>query len=138
VKAVGINTWFQFTQGQCLCHQGQKTFWLIFCHWFGYYFASVEKINTTSLTRECSCILCPNVENFCPNNGHFFSVGDATASPASPCHTLVSYSLLKKLRLIVTGSCNSSCLERFMWDMFFKKEISENNSKKFHDQWKIE
>jgi len=29
----------------------------------------------------CS-LLCPNVENFCPNNGQFFSVGDATASPA--------------------------------------------------------
>jgi len=25
MKAVGITTWFQFTQGQCLfCHQGQK------------------------------------------------------------------------------------------------------------------
>ena len=27
-------------------------------------------------------IICPNVENFCPNNGQFFSVGDATASPS--------------------------------------------------------
>ena len=34
-------------------------------------------------------MLCPNVENFCPNNGQFFSVGDATASPASPCRTLM-------------------------------------------------
>jgi len=32
-------------------------------------------------------ILCPNVENFCLNNGQFFSVGDATASP---CHTLMA------------------------------------------------
>ena len=42
-----------------------------------------------SLTRECSCILCPNVENFCPNNGQFFSFGDATASAASPCRMLM-------------------------------------------------
>ena len=85
---------------QCLfCHQGQKRmakqfqtilpFWLLFCRWFGYYFALVWKIDTTSLTCECSCMLCPNFENFCPNNGQFFSVGDATASPASPCRTLM-------------------------------------------------
>ena len=47
----------------------------------GHYFALVGQINTTSLTRECSCILCPNVENFCPKNGQFFSFGNATASP---------------------------------------------------------
>jgi len=63
--------------------------WLIVCRWFGYYFALVWKIDATSLTCECSCILCPNFENFCPNNGQFFSVGDATASPASLCRTLV-------------------------------------------------
>jgi len=45
--------------------------------------------------------------------------------------------LLKKLRLIVTGSCNSSRHERFMREKFFKNEISENNTQKFHDQWKI-
>ena len=60
----------------------------------GYYFASVWKIDTTSLTCECSCILCPNFENFCPNKGQFFSVGDATASPASPCRTLMFQTIL--------------------------------------------
>jgi len=45
--------------------------WLLFC-------LSLEKIDTISLTCECSCILCPNFENFCPNNGQFFSTGDAT------------------------------------------------------------
>jgi len=45
--------------------------------------------DTTSLTCECSCILCPNFENFCLNNGQFFSIGDATAFPASPCRTLM-------------------------------------------------
>jgi len=46
--------------------------------------------------------------------------------------------LLKQLRLIVTGSCNSSRHQRFMREKFFKNEISENLSQKFHDQWKIE
>ena len=63
--------------------------WLLFSRWFGYYFALIWKIDTTSLTQECSCILSPNFENFCPNNGQFFSVGDATASPASPFRTLM-------------------------------------------------
>jgi len=45
-----------------------------------------------------------------------------------------SYSLLKKLRLIVIGSCDSSRHERFMREKFCKNEISENNSQKFHDQ----
>jgi len=49
---------------------------------------------------------------------------------------IYSYSLLKKLRLIVIGGCNSSRHERFMCEKFFKNEVSENNSKKFHDQWK--
>ena len=51
----------------------------LFCHWFGHYFALVGIIDTTSLARECSCILYPNNEIFCPNNGQFFSFGDATA-----------------------------------------------------------
>ena len=96
MKTAGISTWFQFTQGQRLfCRQGQKIlvsilpFRPLFFRWFGCYFASVWKIDTTSLTCECSCILCPNFENFCPNNGQFFSVGDATASPTSPCCTLM-------------------------------------------------
>jgi len=47
---------------------------------------------------------------------------------------IYSYRLLKKLRLIVVGSCNSSRHERFLREKFFKNEISENNSQKFHDQ----
>jgi len=48
MKAVGITTWFQFTQGQCLfCHQGQKE-WQnslrLFCR-FGYCFA-VDLVTT--------------------------------------------------------------------------------------------
>jgi len=39
------------------------------------YFALVWNIDTTWLTCECSCILCPNFENFCPHNGQFFRVG---------------------------------------------------------------
>jgi len=42
--------------------------------------------------------------------------------------------LLEKLRLIVTGSCNSSRHHRFMREKFFKNEISENISQKFRDQ----
>jgi len=56
--------------------------WLLFC-------LSLEKRHYL-ITCECSCILCPNFENFCPNNGQFFSVGDATTSPASPCRKLMS------------------------------------------------
>ena len=42
--------------------------------------------------------------------------------------------LLKKLRLIVTGSCNFSRHRRFMREKFFKIEARENISQKFHDQ----
>jgi len=42
--------------------------------------------------------------------------------------------LLKKLRLIVSGRCNSSCQQRFMREKLFRNEISENISQKFHDQ----
>jgi len=45
--------------------------------------------------------------------------------------------LLETLRLIVTGRCNSSRHERFMRGRFFTNEISENNSQKFHGQWKF-
>ena len=41
---------------------------------------------------EWSCILCPNVQNFCPNNCQFFSVGDATASPRLTLMVTVVYS----------------------------------------------
>jgi len=44
-----------------------------------------------------------------------------------------NFRLLKKLHLIVTGSCNSSRHQRFMRENFFKV-ISENISQKFHDQ----
>ena len=50
---------------------------------------------------------------------------------------IYSYNPLKKLRLNLVASCNSSRRERFMREKFFKNEISENNSQKFHDQWKI-
>jgi len=54
--------------------------WLLFClNW---------KIDTTSLACECSCILGPN-------NGQFFSVGDATASP---CRTLMELTVKQHLR----------------------------------------
>jgi len=49
-------------------------------------------IDTTSLKCECSCTICPNVENGCPNNGIFSRVGDAMASLASPCRSLMTYS----------------------------------------------
>jgi len=42
--------------------------------------------------------------------------------------------LLQKLRLNVIGSCNSSRHQHFMREKFFKNEISENISQKFHDQ----
>ena len=83
----------------------------LFCRWFGHYFAFVGKIDTTSLARECSCILCPNIEHFCPNNGQFFSFVDATASPASPCSMLMSES----------PNCSSVATGLDMWS---KRKIS--------------
>jgi len=62
--------------------------WLLFC-------LSLENRHYL-IACECSCILCPNFENFCPNNGQFFSVGDATASPASPRRTLMTSSTTGK------------------------------------------
>ena len=56
--------------------------WLLFC-------LSLENRHYL-ITYECSCILCLNFENFCPNNGQFFSIGDVTVSPASPCRMLMS------------------------------------------------
>jgi len=38
---------------------------------------------------------------------------------------------------MVTGSCNSSRHQRFMREKFFKIEITEKISQKFHDQLKI-
>jgi len=48
--------------------------------------------------------------------------------------TIFSFIATKKLRLIITGNCNSSRHQRFMREKFFKTEISENISQKFHDQ----
>ena len=47
---------------------------------------------------------------------------------------LFNLQLLKKLRLIVIGSCNSSRHQCFTREKFFKNEISENISQKFHDK----
>jgi len=55
--------------------------WLLFC-------LSLENRHYL-ITCDCSCILSPNFEYFCPNNGQFFSVGDATASSASPFRMLL-------------------------------------------------
>jgi len=89
MKAVGSNTYSSSLKGNVYFAIRGKKQWQnnlgIFCR-FGHYFGLVGKIDTTSHTRDCSCILCPNVENFCPNNGQFFSVEDATASP---CCTLM-------------------------------------------------
>jgi len=49
--------------------------WLLFC-------LSLEN-RRYLIACDCSCILCPNFENFCSNNGQFLSIEDATASPAS-------------------------------------------------------
>jgi len=40
----------------------------------------------------------------------------------------------KKLRLVVTGSCNSSYHQRFTREKFFKNEFTEKISQKFHEQ----
>jgi len=99
MKAAGITTRFQFTQGQCLfCHQGQKrqNNLRLFCSFFiilpliWSLFCLILENRHYLITCECSCILCPNFEKFCPNNGQFLSVGDATAYPSSPCRMLVS------------------------------------------------
>ena len=52
-------------------------------------FAVDGNTDTASLKWECSCIICPNIQNFCPKNSQFYVVGDATVSPASPCRTLM-------------------------------------------------
>jgi len=74
--------------------------WSLFClSW---------EIDTTSLTCQCSYILCPNVKNFCLNNDQFFSVGDATASPASPCRTFMATHLCLRILLSDVSSCRPS------------------------------
>jgi len=61
--------------------------WLLFC-------LSLQN-RYYLITCKCSCTLCSNFENFCPNNGQFISVGDAIASPASPCRTLMFIRILQ-------------------------------------------
>jgi len=39
--------------------------------------------------------------------------------------------------IIGSGSCNAFHHQRFMREKYFKYEISENISQKFHNQWKI-
>ena len=51
--------------------------------------------------------------------------------PISLEHFFILY-LLKKLRLIVTGGCNSSRNLCLMRDKFFKNEISENIFQQLH------
>jgi len=38
------------------------------------------------------------------------------------------------MRLVVSRSCNITLHQRFVREKFFKSEISENISHKFHDQ----
>jgi len=68
----------------CVAIRGKKD-WQnslrLFCrfhHYFAvdivHYFAIVGKIDIISFERECSYTLCPNIVNFCPNNGQFFSL----------------------------------------------------------------
>jgi len=51
MKAAGITTWLQFTHSVYFAIEGKKEwpFWPLFWRSFGYYFASVWKIDTTSL-----------------------------------------------------------------------------------------
>jgi len=85
MKAVGITTRSSSLKGSVyFAIRGKKKYQnslRLFCR-LGHCFALVGNIDTTSLTRECTCILFPN-------NGQFFSFRDATASPASPCRTLM-------------------------------------------------
>jgi len=46
---------------------------------------------------------------------------------------ILNLQLLKKLRLIFIGSCNSSRHQRFMRNKFFKNGIRENISKNLDD-----
>jgi len=80
--------------------------------WIWQLFVLVGKMDTTSLTCECSCKLCPNV-------GQFFSVGDATASPTSPCRMLMVSMLLPGYhknadKTTTVGSFRISCLLMFV------------------------
>jgi len=115
MNAVGITTRFQFTSRQCLFSQQRQKRSLKGSDSFAIRgkkewqnslrkaFAIDGKINTTPLDCECSHIICPNDENIFPNNGLFASVGDETASLASPCRTLTVtiVTILQEMRLNV-------------------------------------
>ena len=64
------------------------------------------------------------------NFGKAFASEGVEAAYIAPTIFLV---YIEKLRLIVAGSCNSSRHQCFMREKFFKNEISENISQKFHD-----
>jgi len=49
--------------------------WLLFC-------LSLENRHYL-IACECSCILCPNFEHFCPNNGQFFQGCDRIPMPSA-------------------------------------------------------
>jgi len=61
--------------------------------------------------------IAPEVKHLYQKNNNFFNL-----------------QLPEKLRLSVTGSCNSSCHQCFMPEKICKHEISENISQNFHDQ----
>jgi len=79
----GLTTWFQVLQGQCLfCHQGQKI-WSLFCCWFGYYFASVWKIDTTSIHVNVAVYFAQILKFFARIIANFSALGMRT----HPLHT---------------------------------------------------
>ena len=91
-------------------------FWLLFCRWFGYYFTLVWKIDTTSLTCEWSCMLCPNFEHFFPNNGQFLSVKNLQPHTIRLCVHKNTTELklvhlepvqLKPLPFVITSRCSN-------------------------------
>jgi len=40
-----------------------------------------SNLDASSVKCECSCIICPNVQKFCPNNGQFSSIIPGIPSP---------------------------------------------------------
>ena len=88
--------------------------WLLFC-------LSLENRHYL-ITCERSCILCLNFENFFPNNGQFFSVGDATASLHSHAVHLcapVPRTVRLMMNLCKTKRLFGSCCLRSQQLLFF-------------------
>jgi len=86
-------------------------------------------------------IICPNVKNFCPNNGQFSSVRDTTAPPAYPCRTLM-FTLRSRFagkRSTVTGWrvdvvwYSPLYLDLWTWKVYIPLTLV--NSKIFGIQW---